>query len=122
MSISSGNGLLLKGGSEAANTNKILHKLAQDALEQYVPRETIALLNTRDEINDLLQLDSKYIDLIIPRGSSQLVKTIQKNSKSIPVLGHAEGICHVFVDKDADPEVALRVGKRTIKALYIILE
>jgi delta-1-pyrroline-5-carboxylate synthetase len=110
LSISSGNGLLLKGGSEAANTNKILHKLAQDALEQYVPRETIALLNTRGEINDLLELDSKYIDLIIPRGSNELVKNIQKNSKSIPVMGHAEGICHVFIDKDADPEIALRVG------------
>ncbi len=66
-------------------------------------------MNTREEINDLLELDSKYIDLIIPRGSNQLVKNIQKNSKSIPVLGHAEGICHVYVDKDADPEIALKV-------------
>ncbi len=121
MAISSGNGLLLKGGSEAANTNKILHKLAQDALEQYVPRETIALLNTREEINDLLQLDAKYIDLIIPRGSNQLVRSIQKNSKSVPVLGHAEGICHVFIDKDADPDTALRLSERvrTIKPLSV---
>ena len=111
MCISSGNGLLLKGGSEAANTNRILHKLVQDALEKHVPRETISLLNTREEINDLLELDSKYIDLIIPRGSNQLVRNIQKKSKSIPVLGHAEGVCHVFVDKDADPEVALKVGQ-----------
>ena len=110
MCISSGNGLLLKGGKEAANTNKILHKLAQDAIEKYVPRETISLLQTRDEINDLLELDSKYIDLIIPRGSNQLVKNIQKNSKSIPVLGHAEGVCHVYVDKEADPETAIKVG------------
>ena len=100
---------MLKGGSEAANTNKILHKLVQDALEPYVPRETISLLNTREEINDLLELDSKYIDLIIPRGSNQLVKTIQQNSKSIPVLGHSEGICHVYVDKEADFETAMRV-------------
>lgn len=92
------------------NTNKVLHKLVQDALEQYVPRETISLLNTREEINDLLQLDSKYIDLIIPRGSNELVQNIQKNSKSIPVLGHAEGICHVFLDKDCDSETALKVG------------
>jgi delta-1-pyrroline-5-carboxylate synthetase len=109
--ISSGNGLLLKGGSEALHTNKILHKLVQDSLEKYVPRETITLLNTREEIKDLLELDSKYIDLIIPRGSNDLVKHIQKNSKSIPVMGHAEGICHVYVDADADPEVALKVGK-----------
>ena len=107
--ISSGNGLLLKGGSEALHTNKILHSLVQDALQKHVPRETIALLNKREEINDVLSLDSKYIDLIIPRGSNQLVKHIQKNSKSIPVMGHAEGVCHVYVDKDADPETAIKV-------------
>ena len=101
---------MLKGGKEASNTNKILHKLAQDALEQYVPRDTISLLNTREEISDLLELDSKYIDLIIPRGSNELVKNIQQNRKSIPVMGHAEGICHVFIDKEADPETALKVG------------
>jgi delta-1-pyrroline-5-carboxylate synthetase len=111
---------LLKGGSEAFHTNKILHKLVQDALEQYVPRETISLLNTREEINDLLELDSKYIDLIIPRGSNQLVKNIQKNSKSIPVLGHAEGICHVYLHSDADPEVALKVGKYAFMLLPIL--
>jgi delta-1-pyrroline-5-carboxylate synthetase len=103
--------LLLKGGSEALHTNKILHKLVQDSLEKYVPRETITLLNTREEIKDLLELDSKYIDLIIPRGSNELVKNIQKNSKSIPVMGHAEGICHVYIDSDADLETAVKVGK-----------
>ena len=110
MCISSGNGLLLKGGKEAANTNKLLHQLAQDAISQYAPRETISLLNTRSEISDLLELDSKYIDLIIPRGSNELVSNIQKNSKSIPVMGHAEGICHVFVDEDADSEHVLKIG------------
>lgn len=109
--ISSGNGLLLKGGSEALHTNKILHKLVQDSLEKYVPKETITLLNTREEIKDLLELDSKYIDLIIPRGSNELVKNIQKNSKSIPVMGHAEGICHVYIDSDADLETAVKVGE-----------
>lgn len=109
MSISSGNGLLLKGGSEALNTNQVLHKLAQDALEKYVPRDTIAFIQTREEIADLLELDSKYIDLIIPRGSNELVRTIQKNSKSIPVLGHAEGICHVYLDKELDVPTALKV-------------
>jgi len=109
LAISSGNALLLKGGSEASNTNKILHRLAQESLEKYAPKETICLLNSREEIDDLLELDSKYIDLIIPRGSNTLVKNIQKKSKSIPVLGHAEGICHVFVDKDADPDLAVKV-------------
>ena len=102
---------MLKGGSEAANTNKILHKLVQDSLEKFVPRETISLLHTREEINDLLALDSKYIDLIIPRGSNELVRKIQENSRSIPVMGHSEGICHVFIDKDADPEMAVKIGK-----------
>ena len=111
MCISSGNALLLKGGSEAFHTNKILHKLVQDSLETFVPRETISLINSREEINDLLKLDNKYIDLIIPRGSNDLVRNIQEKSKSIPVLGHAEGVCHVYVDEDADPEVALKTGK-----------
>jgi len=109
--ISSGNGLLLKGGAEASFTNKVLHQLVQDSLELFVPRETISLLNTRNEINDLLELDTKYIDLIIPRGSNELVKHIQKNSKSIPVLGHSEGICHIYVDKEGDLDTALKISK-----------
>jgi len=110
--ISSGNGLLLKGGSEAFHTNQILHKLVQDSLEAYVPRETISLINSREEIDDLLKLDSKYIDLIIPRGSNELVKNIQDKSKSIPVLGHAEGVCHLYVDVDADPEKVIKISKK----------
>lgn len=117
MCISSGNGLLLKGGTEAYHTNKILHELVQDALEPYTPRDTISLLTSRDEINDLLALDTKYIDLIIPRGSNSLVKHIQKNSKSIPVLGHAEGICHIYVDKDADLDNALKISKTHLVTL-----
>ena len=101
---------MLKGGSEAANTNKILHRLVQNSLEKYVPKESIVLLNSREEISDLLELDSQYIDLIIPRGSNSLVKSIQNKSKSIPVLGHAEGICHVYIDKEADPDMAIKLG------------
>ncbi len=100
----------MKGGSEATNTNRVLHQLVQESLEKYVPRDTITLLNSREEINDLLELDTKYIDLIIPRGSNSLVKYIQTKSKSIPVLGHSEGICHVYVDKDADLGIALKIG------------
>ncbi|CAF2710056.1 unnamed protein product [Rotaria sp. Silwood2] len=108
LSICSGNGLLLKGGSEAKYSNEILTKLMQDALEPFVPRDTIALINTREQVADLLQL-GKYIDLVIPRGSNELVRSVQKQSVQIPVLGHAEGICHVFIDKDADLDMALRV-------------
>ncbi|CAF0980043.1 unnamed protein product [Adineta steineri] len=108
LSICSGNGLLLKGGSEAKYSNEILTKLMQDAIEPYVPRETIALINTREQVSDLLQL-GKYIDLVIPRGSNELVRSIQKQSLQIPVLGHAEGICHVYIDKDADLDMGLRI-------------
>ncbi|CAF4708124.1 unnamed protein product [Rotaria sp. Silwood1] len=108
LSICSGNGILLKGGSEAKYSNEILTKLMQDALEPFVPRDTIALINTREQVADLLQL-GKYIDLVIPRGSNELVRSVQKQSVEIPVLGHAEGICHVFIDKDADLDMALRI-------------
>ncbi|UJR37450.1 hypothetical protein I4U23_030153 [Adineta vaga] len=108
LSICSGNGLLLKGGSEAKYSNEILTKLMQDALEPYAPRETISLINTREQVSNLLQL-GKYIDLVIPRGSNDLVQSVQKQSLQIPVLGHAEGICHVYVDRDADLDMALRI-------------
>ncbi|CAF4076186.1 unnamed protein product [Rotaria sp. Silwood2] len=108
LSICSGNGLLLKGGSEAKYSNEILTQIIQDALEPYVPRETVALINTREQVSDLLQL-GKYIDLVIPRGSNELVRSVQKQSVHIPVLGHAEGICHVYVDKDANLDMALRI-------------
>jgi len=106
----SGNSVLLKGGSEALNTNKILHKLVIESLGKYVPKETVIMLNSNEELDDLLALDAEYIDLIIPRGSNKLVRRIQEKSRKIPVLGHVEGICHVFVDKDADKDIAVEIG------------
>lgn len=67
-------------------------------------------MNTREEVEDLCRLD-KLIDLIIPRGSSQLVRDIQKAAKGIPVMGHSEGICHVYVDTDASVEKVTRISK-----------
>lgn len=110
LAISSGNGLLLKGGKEAYHTNQILYQLVGDALEPYVDRESIGLISRREDIQDLLTLDD-YIDLVIPRGSSDLVRTIQEQSKGIPVLGHSEGICHVFIDSDCDTDMALKIIK-----------
>lgn len=66
-------------------------------------------MSTREEISDLLTMD-QYIDLVIPRGSGELVRSIQQQSRNIPVLGHAEGICHVYVDNEADPVRALKIG------------
>lgn len=67
-------------------------------------------IDRREDIEDLLVLD-EYIDLVIPRGSSQLIKSIQEKSGVIPVLGHSEGVCHVFVDEECDPAKALRIVK-----------
>lgn len=108
LSICSGNGLLLKGGSEASHSNKILHELVQEALEPFVPPSTVALVSRREDIEDLLNL-SEFIDLVIPRGSAQLVQRIQDASQNIPVLGHSEGVCHVYIDEDCDPEMAMRI-------------
>ncbi|KAJ8304665.1 hypothetical protein KUTeg_018248 [Tegillarca granosa] len=108
LAISSGNGLLLKGGKEASNSNKVLHELVQEALEPFVPKETISLISRREDIEDLLHL-SEYIDLVIPRGSSELIKHIQTKSKGIPVLGHSEGVCHVYLHEDADADMAIRI-------------
>lgn len=70
----------------------------------------LSQVNTREEVEDLCRLD-KLIDLIIPRGSSQLVRNIQKAAKGIPVMGHSEGICHVYVDTDASVEKVTRISK-----------
>lgn len=108
LAMASGNGLLLKGGKEASHSNKALMQLVKEALAVVGATNAISLVSTREEISDLLSMD-KHIDLIIPRGSSELVRSIQQKSHHIPVMGHAEGICHVFVDKDANPEKALKI-------------
>uniref|UniRef100_A0A673I2S8 Delta-1-pyrroline-5-carboxylate synthase n=1 Tax=Sinocyclocheilus rhinocerous TaxID=307959 RepID=A0A673I2S8_9TELE len=108
LAIASGNALLLKGGKEAANTNRILHELAQEALSIHGVNDAIQLVSTREEVEDLCRLE-KMIDLIIPRGSSQLVRDIQRAAKSIPVLGHSEGICHVYVDHEASVDKAIKI-------------
>lgn len=107
LAIRSGNGLLLKGGKEAARSNFILHKVITDALAPDVDPGLIGLVTTREEIGDLLKLDD-CIDLVIPRGSNQLVSWIQRNTK-IMVLGHADGVCHIYVDKDCDLEMACKI-------------
>ncbi|CAF2047785.1 hypothetical protein BRARA_I03811 [Brassica rapa] len=107
LAIRSGNGLLLKGGKEARRSNAILHKVITDAIPKTVGGKLIGLVTSRDEIPDLLKLDD-VIDLVIPRGSNKLVSQI-KNSTKIPVLGHADGICHVYVDKSCKVDMAKRV-------------
>ena len=106
--LKSGNGVLLKGGSEARETNRLLAEVIIGAAEVAgIPSKWAALLETRDDVNDMLKMDS-YIDLIIPRGSNDFVRYIMDHSR-IPVMGHADGICHCYVEEDAELEMALKV-------------
>jgi glutamate-5-semialdehyde dehydrogenase len=106
--LKSGNGVLLKGGSEASGTNRILADLISEAtVRAGIPEGWLALLETRADVAEMLSLD-EYIDLIVPRGSNEFVRHIMSNT-SIPVLGHADGICHVYVDKSADLEKAVSI-------------
>lgn len=106
--LKSGNAVLLKGGSEAIETNRILTKVIKEAsLKAGIGDGWIHLLETRDDVREMLKMD-EYIDLIIPRGSNEFVRYIMDNSR-IPVLGHSDGICHCYVDKDADVDMAVKV-------------
>eukprot|EP00057_Strongylocentrotus_purpuratus_P029018 XP_011683492.1 PREDICTED: delta-1-pyrroline-5-carboxylate synthase isoform X1 [Strongylocentrotus purpuratus] len=108
LAISSANGLLLKGGKEASYSNEVLHSLVEEALEMHDAKDAVALISTREQVGDLLKM-SDDIDLVIPRGSKEMVQLIQQQSEGIPVLGHSEGICHVYIDEEADLDMALKI-------------
>lgn len=109
LAIKSSNAVILKGGKESINTNKAIMNVIQEALAKTegFPENVLTQVFTRDDVKNMLSMD-KYIDLIIPRGGNSLVKFIKENTK-IPVLGHADGICHIFVDASADLEKSKRV-------------
>jgi len=117
LALRSGNGLLLKGGKEAVHSNAVLHRIIVDAVvsqtNDKVNKSVIGLVTTREEIADLLRLDD-VIDLCIPRGSGSMVSYIKKNTR-IPVLGHAEGVCHMYIHSDADmaKATALAIDAKT---------
>lgn len=109
LAIKSGNGVILKGGKEAVRSCEILTKVIRQALvETAVNPEVVQLLTTREETIELLKMD-EYIDLIIPRGSNSFVRFVQENTR-IPVLGHADGICHLYADKAADINKAVEIA------------
>ncbi|MGN1369846.1 MAG: glutamate-5-semialdehyde dehydrogenase [Aristaeellaceae bacterium] len=109
LALKSGNAVLLKGGREALHTNQALCDCLRSAAEEVgLPADFAQLLTTRDDVAAMLKEDA-LIDLIIPRGSNEFVRYIMDNSR-IPVLGHADGICHVYVDRAADVDMAVAVS------------
>jgi len=107
--LKSGNAVFLKGGREANNTNKILAEIISSAgIEAGLPEGWLHLLTSREDVANMLSLN-EYIDLIIPRGSNDFVKYIMSNT-SIAVLGHADGVCHTYIDRDCDPDIAVKVA------------
>lgn len=106
LAVRSANAVLLKGGKEAEATLAALYKCLVAALDQEgFPPHTITLLMSREDVADLLGAEG-FVDLIVPRGSNELVRHIQDNTR-IPVLGHADGVCHIYIDKSADLSKAL---------------
>ncbi|HAX46015.1 MAG TPA: glutamate-5-semialdehyde dehydrogenase [Nitrospina sp.] len=107
--LKSGNAVILKGGREAHNSNKIIVSLIREAIDKIdgVPVGAVQMIETRSEVADMLK-EEKNINLIIPRGSNEFVKYIQENTR-IPVLGHSEGICHGYIDSKADSKKAIAV-------------
>ena len=115
--LKSGNAALLKGGREAIHTNRALYEaICEGSRAAGLPEGWLGMMETRGEVAEMLKLND-LIDLIIPRGSNAFVKYIMDNS-DIPVLGHADGICHVYVDEAADVELAVRVAVDA-KAQYV---
>lgn len=107
--LKSGNGVLLKGGSEAKRTNRVLADIISTAGEKAgIPAGWLGLLETRSDVAEMLKMD-KFIDLIVPRGSNEFVQHIMNNT-TIPVMGHADGICHVYIDSAADMDMAVNIA------------
>ncbi|RMZ78887.1 hypothetical protein DV738_g3649, partial [Chaetothyriales sp. CBS 135597] len=108
LAIKSGNAAILKGGKESTQSFQTISTIISNALETtQVPNAAIQLVKTRDVIDQLLALD-QYIDLVIPRGGNELVRYVKDHTK-IPVLGHADGLCSVYLHSDADKDIAVRV-------------
>ena len=109
LAIKSSNAVILKGGKESKNTNKKILEIINGALlaVEGFPQDVIQQVFSRDDVSEMLKCDN-YINLIIPRGGNKLVKYIKENT-NIPVLGHASGICHIFVDESADINIASSV-------------
>ncbi len=107
LALKSSNAIILKGGKEAKHSNEILGEIIQDTLEGHLPKESVQVLasDSREEVNELLELE-QYIDVVIPRGGERLIEHVYKNAK-MPVIAHFKGLCHMYLDKDADLDKAM---------------
>ena len=116
LALASANGLLLKSGKEADHSNLVLYELVKQAVQTELPPDVVPITLVqrptetleRQFVSEVLQLQGK-VDLVIPRGSNQMVQSIQAQAKGVPVLGHADGVCHVYLHEAADMEKAVRV-------------
>ena len=107
LALKSGNAVILKGGSEASESNRVLYERIRDATPE-LPDGWVQLIEAHEEVDRLLEMDDE-VDLLMPRGSSEFVSYIQDNTQ-IPVLGHTEGVCHVYVDEAADLQMAEEIA------------
>src|SRR5262245_37158921 len=108
LAIRTGNAVLLKGGREAAQTNAALVDVIRGVLKTFGVEDAVQMVSTREEVSELLAMDD-LISLVIPRGSNEMVRSIQERTR-IPVLGHADGICHVYIDESADVDKAVKIA------------
>jgi len=109
--IKSGNAVILRGGKESINSNLAIYELLQEALKKSgLPRQAITMIESTDRkaVSYLLKMD-RYLDLIIPRGGESLIRMVAENS-TIPVIKHYKGVCHVYVDKEADIKKAIKIA------------
>lgn len=109
LAIKSSNSIVLKGGKEAKHSNEILGEIIQKAIGSFVPKECVQVLasDKREVVSELLELN-QYIDVVIPRGGEKLVHFVHENAK-MPVIAHFQGLCHMYLDKKADLEKALKL-------------
>lgn len=100
LAIKSGNGIILKGGKEAAHSNRILTQLVKDAIDEFIPSNIIQLIEDRNDVKSVITLNDS-VDVVIPRGGEKLIQYVYDNA-SIPVIAHFKGLCHIYVHADAD--------------------
>lgn len=100
LAIKSGNAIILKGGKEAHHSNRVLFEILNEATERILPQGSVSLIETREDVAELLKLH-QYIDLMVPRGGSGLINHVRANA-TMPVVAHDKGLCHTFVNEDAD--------------------